>query len=95
DGVIVANQKGITVSGARRVTLLIAAATSYRRYDDTGGDPVGAVRAAGLRKAGYVPLRHCSMRCLATSPSPKPAWLSCAKRWSRSKDKASPSSGSN
>ncbi|WP_445262333.1 glycosyl hydrolase family 95 catalytic domain-containing protein, partial [Pseudomonas sp. EA_5y_Pfl2_R50] len=24
-----------------------AAATSYRRYDDTGGDPVGAVRAAG------------------------------------------------
>ncbi|MDR6847777.1 alpha-L-fucosidase 2 [Sphingomonas sp. BE270] len=47
DGVIVANQKGITVSGARSVTLLIAAATSYRRYDDTGGDPVGAVRAAG------------------------------------------------
>jgi alpha-L-fucosidase 2 len=41
----------ITVTGADAVTLLIAAATSYRRYDDVGGDPAAAVAAALGRAA--------------------------------------------
>ena len=41
----------ITVSGADAVTLLIAAATSFRRYDDVGGDPAAAVAAALGRAA--------------------------------------------
>src|SRR6476469_2645275 len=32
--------------GADAATLLIAAATSYRRFDDVGGDPAAAVDAA-------------------------------------------------
>lgn len=35
----------IVVRGADAVTLLIAAATSYRRYDDVSGDPAAAVAA--------------------------------------------------
>jgi alpha-L-fucosidase 2 len=42
----------ITVRGADSVTLLIAAATSYRRYDDVGGDPAAAVAGALGRAAG-------------------------------------------
>jgi alpha-L-fucosidase 2 len=41
----------MTVRGADAVTLLIAAATSFRRYDDVGGDPAAAV-ASVLRRAG-------------------------------------------
>ncbi|MES1172036.1 MAG: glycoside hydrolase family 95 protein [Bacteroidota bacterium] len=44
---------GITVTGADAVTLLIAAATSYRSHRDTGGDPVAIttrqVNAAAAR----------------------------------------------
>ena len=36
----------IVVRGADAATLLIAAATSYRRYDDVSGDPAAAVAAA-------------------------------------------------
>jgi alpha-L-fucosidase 2 len=44
----------VVVRGADAVTLLIAAATSFRRFDDVGGDPAAAVatvldRAAGKR----------------------------------------------
>ena len=42
----------IVVRGADSVTLLIAAATSYRRFDDVGGDPSAAVAAALGRAAG-------------------------------------------
>ena len=41
----------LTVQGADAVTLLIAAATSYRRFDDVSGDPAAAV-AATLARAG-------------------------------------------
>jgi alpha-L-fucosidase 2 len=34
----------LSVRGADEVTLYLAAATSYRRFDDTGGDPVAATR---------------------------------------------------
>ncbi len=36
----------VVVRGADSVTLLIAAATSYKRFDDVGGDPAAAVAAA-------------------------------------------------
>ncbi|MCX8157370.1 MAG: glycoside hydrolase N-terminal domain-containing protein [Verrucomicrobiae bacterium] len=36
----------VTVTNARAVTLLIAAATSYKRFDDVSGDPEAAARAA-------------------------------------------------
>lgn len=49
----------LRVRGARDVTLLVGAATSYLRHGDIGGDPVGAVRAkteAAARK-GYARIR--------------------------------------
>ena len=42
----------IVVRGADAATLLIAAATSYRRYDDVSGDPAAAVAAALEAAAG-------------------------------------------
>jgi alpha-L-fucosidase 2 len=42
----------VVVHGADAVTLLIAAATSYRRYDDVGGDASAAVVRALGRAAG-------------------------------------------
>jgi alpha-L-fucosidase 2 len=45
-GTRAATGDAIVVRGADSVTLLIAAATSYRRYDDVGGDPAAAVAAA-------------------------------------------------
>jgi alpha-L-fucosidase 2 len=42
------------VSGARSALLLVAAATSFRRYDDVGGDPA-ALNAATLRAAAGKP----------------------------------------
>src|SRR5690349_1989190 len=41
----------VAVRGADTVTLLIAAATSYRRFDDVGGDPAARV-ASALDAAG-------------------------------------------
>ena len=41
----------VVVRGADSVTLLIAAATSYRRFDDVGGDPAAAVATALDRAA--------------------------------------------
>ncbi|MEE7561093.1 glycoside hydrolase family 95 protein, partial [Xanthomonas sp. Kuri4-2] len=48
------------IEGADEVVLLLTAATSYRRYDDVGGDP-GAITAAQLRRAAtstYAELRE-------------------------------------
>jgi len=44
DGQIEARDGTLRVKGARTATLMIAAATSYRNYADTRGDPVGIVR---------------------------------------------------
>ena len=41
----------VLVRGADSVTLLIAAATSFRRFDDVGGDPAAAVATALDRAA--------------------------------------------
>jgi len=47
DGTIETTDSGLSVRGARQVTLLIAAATSYVNFRDTSGDPVAKVRATG------------------------------------------------
>jgi alpha-L-fucosidase 2 len=60
DGKLRAHGRNLTVSGAREVLLLVAAATSYRRYDDTSGDPITIVRkriAAASGKA-YAALKR-------------------------------------
>jgi alpha-L-fucosidase 2 len=43
-GSLGATSNSITVSNADSVTILIAAATSYRNYHDTGGDPEAVVK---------------------------------------------------
>jgi alpha-L-fucosidase 2 len=60
DGRIVASGAGITVRGARQVTLLIAAATSYRGPADQSADPVALVRSVGAAAAAksYEALRR-------------------------------------
>ncbi|SEO39361.1 alpha-L-fucosidase 2 [Duganella sp. CF517] len=45
DGTITPRGDRIEVRGARTVTLLVAAATSYVNYADVGGDPLKTVRA--------------------------------------------------
>ncbi len=45
-GETMAGESALRVAGADAVTLLIAATTSYRRYDDVGGDPAAIVREA-------------------------------------------------
>ena len=50
-GTRAASGDAVVVRGADSVTLLIAAATSYRRFDDVGGDPAAAVAAALDRAA--------------------------------------------
>ncbi|MBW8859405.1 MAG: glycoside hydrolase family 95 protein, partial [Caulobacter sp.] len=49
-GTLSAKDGVLSVAGADEVLLLIAAATSYRRFDDVGGDPV-AINRAVLAKA--------------------------------------------
>lgn len=60
DGRISVSGQRLTVDGAKAVTLIIAAATSYVRYDDTSGDPVAAVRAtcAAATRKGYAAIRR-------------------------------------
>ncbi|WP_380786125.1 glycoside hydrolase N-terminal domain-containing protein [Sphingomonas sp. R86521] len=43
-GSIIVEGDRLHVRGARAVTVLVALATSYRRYDDVGGDPDAATR---------------------------------------------------
>lgn len=59
DGRIVVTADGIGVRGGRRVTLLIAAATSYVGPNDTSADPVAAVRTivAAAERTSYATLR--------------------------------------
>jgi alpha-L-fucosidase 2 len=49
-GTLSAKDGVLSVAGADEVVLLIAAATSYRRFDDVGGDPA-AINRAVLAKA--------------------------------------------
>ena len=52
-GTTAAEAGAITVTNANEVTLLIAAATSYKKFDDVSGDPEGVVKqhlAAAARK---------------------------------------------
>lgn len=52
-GRVAASGDALTIEGASEVTLLIAMATSYRRYDDVSGDPAAITRgqiAAAARK---------------------------------------------
>ncbi|WP_082554871.1 glycoside hydrolase family 95 protein [Caulobacter sp. Root1455] len=44
-GTLTAREGVLSVAGADEVVLLIAAATSYRRFDDVGGDPTATNRA--------------------------------------------------
>jgi alpha-L-fucosidase 2 len=57
DGKISAHGERIEVRGATAVTLLVAAATSYLRYDDVGGDPLKTVREQ-TDAAGRKPYRR-------------------------------------
>jgi alpha-L-fucosidase 2 len=45
-GTRAASDKAVVVRGADAVTMLIAAATSYRNFDDVSGDPAASVAAA-------------------------------------------------
>jgi alpha-L-fucosidase 2 len=51
-GTRTAEGDAVVVRGADAVTMLIAAATSFRRYDDVGGDPAAAVDAVLRRASG-------------------------------------------
>lgn len=50
-GKALAQDQGLSVRGADEVLLLIAAGTSYRRFDDVSGDPVADNRARLARAA--------------------------------------------
>jgi alpha-L-fucosidase 2 len=50
-GKVVAEGKGLSVRGADEVLLLIAAGTSYKRFDDVSGDPAADNRARLARAA--------------------------------------------
>ena len=59
DGTIAPHGDRLSLRGATQVTLLLAMATSFRRFDETGADPVALVDAA-IRQAsaiGYDDLR--------------------------------------
>ena len=60
NGQIEADATGLRISGGQTATILIAAATSFRRFNDVGGDPVSQVRtqteAAALQN--YASLRQ-------------------------------------
>jgi alpha-L-fucosidase 2 len=60
DGMSHSDRGRLRVSGARTVTLLLAAATSYRRYDDVGGDPVAIAEArlAAARRRSYAEIKR-------------------------------------
>ncbi|MEO8375669.1 MAG: glycoside hydrolase family 95 protein [Sphingomonas bacterium] len=53
-GTLRVGEAGLAVRGADAVTLLIALATSYRRFDDAGGDP-SAVTREQIARASKVP----------------------------------------
>ncbi|MBB3346761.1 glycosyl hydrolase family 95 catalytic domain-containing protein [Sphingomonas sp. BK069] len=53
-GSVSAGDARLTVRGAAALTILVALATSYRRFDDVGGD-AGAIAAAQLARAATKP----------------------------------------
>ncbi len=59
DGSIAPDTTRLCVRGARSITILLAMATSYRRFDDVGGDPAAATLATLTRAAarGYDRIR--------------------------------------
>jgi alpha-L-fucosidase 2 len=61
-GKVVADKGQLHVSGASSVTLYLAAATSYRRYDDVSGDPkainLSTLQAAQARSFEELRARH-------------------------------------
>nr|NUR37862.1 glycoside hydrolase family 95 protein [Sphingomonas sp.] len=67
DGKVHAAGRRLAVRGARTVTLLISAATSYRRYDDVAGDPVALagerLKAAAGRSYESLKRAHVAEYC--------------------------------
>jgi alpha-L-fucosidase 2 len=63
DGTITQTEQGLSIRGAREVTLLITAATSYVSARDISGDPVAKVRAVGqaAERKSYDTLRRAHM----------------------------------
>ncbi len=59
-GQIVADAGQIHISGASTVTIVIAAATSFRRYDDVSGDPAALTTQAlaAVKNKSYAELRE-------------------------------------
>jgi alpha-L-fucosidase 2 len=59
-GQLVADAAQLHVTGASAVTIVIAAATSYRRYDDVSGDPTAATTQtlAAIKGKPYAELRE-------------------------------------
>jgi alpha-L-fucosidase 2 len=63
-GRVVAERDRVLVTGANAATLLIAAATSYRRYDDVAGDPTALTtsRLAETARKPFARLRAAHVR---------------------------------
>src|SRR5438445_10429386 len=59
-GQMVADAGQIHITGASTVTIVIAAATSYRRYDDVSGDPTALTTQAlaAVKGKSYAELRE-------------------------------------
>ena len=70
----------VVVRGADAVTLLIAAATSYRRYDDVGGDPAARGRGRARSRGAARPSTRCAPRTSATTGSCSTASRSTSAR---------------
>ncbi len=54
NGTVSASKDGVAVRGANSVTLIVAIATSYRRFDDVAGDPSIATRGQ-IARASRIP----------------------------------------
>jgi len=63
-GTIGAASNSVAVSNANSATLLIAAATSYRNFDDVSGDPEAAVKRqiAAAKRKSFKALLHAHIR---------------------------------
>jgi alpha-L-fucosidase 2 len=58
-GIVTADAKRVSVTNANEVTLLVAAGTSYKRFDDVSGDPESLVKQhlAAAAKRSFAKLR--------------------------------------
>jgi alpha-L-fucosidase 2 len=68
NGRIQAAGDGLSVHGSGKLTLLIAGATSFVRFDDVSGDPVAQVRerTAAAARRGYAELKRRHLRAHQT-----------------------------